>query len=285
MGRRQADPFNIADVMADLDAARGESVVDDILVVSEDEGEGARRMAVEGGPGQLTAPNVPVAAMKSIFPEVRRQEEGKGGRGQPAAVAAGSGDSSVRTGGRGWTGKGGKGQAGTSAARHAKGHQEGKGGKWGGQGRQWPQPQHSFRQPPPGSPPQVSAAVQAEEEKEAHREQAGRYEVLAHVERQRCRHQPPEPGPDTIYRFEMESGRTGSGRQGGAGEVGRGAQRAAQWRGAERRRSGRTVQRSGGGAPRPAGGRAREWEPARWTHRQRGARQGCRKSRRRWGRA
>ena len=51
------------DLMAGLDAGRGESVVDDILVVSEDEGEGARGMAVEGGPGQPTAPNVPAAAM------------------------------------------------------------------------------------------------------------------------------------------------------------------------------------------------------------------------------
>ena len=78
VGRRRADPFNIEDVMAGVDAGRGESIVDDILVVLEDEGEGARRMAVEGGPGQPTAPNVPSAAMKSILPEVRRQEEGKG---------------------------------------------------------------------------------------------------------------------------------------------------------------------------------------------------------------
>ena len=97
VGRRRADPFNIADVMAGVDAGRGESVVDDILVVSEDEGGGARRMAVEAGSGQPTAPNVPAAAMKSILPEVRRQEEGKGGRGQQAASAAGSRDSSVRT--------------------------------------------------------------------------------------------------------------------------------------------------------------------------------------------
>ena len=46
-------------------------------------------------------------------------------------------------------------------------------------------------------------------------EGGARYEALAHVERQRRRHQPLEPGPDTIYRLEMESGRTGSGRQGG----------------------------------------------------------------------
>ena len=120
VGRARADLFNIADVMAGVDARRGESVVDDILLVSADEGEGARRMAVEGDPGQPMAPNVPVAAMKSILPEGRRQEEGKGGRGQPAARAARSGDSSARTGGRGRTGKGGKGQAGTSGGRHAK---------------------------------------------------------------------------------------------------------------------------------------------------------------------
>ena len=57
-------------------------------------------MAVEGGPGQPTAPNVPAAAMKSILPEVRRKEEDQGRRGQPAAGAAESGDSSVRTEGR-----------------------------------------------------------------------------------------------------------------------------------------------------------------------------------------
>ena len=215
VGRRRADPFNIADVMAGVDGWRGESVVDDILVGSEDEGEGARRMPVEGGPGQPTAPNVPAPAMKSILPEVRRQEDGKGGRGQQTASAAGSGDSSVRTGGRGRTGKGGKGQVGTSGATHVKGHQEGKGGKGVGKGHQWPQPQHLFKQPPPGSPPQVSAAVRAEEERESRRQQAARYEALAHVEHQRRRHQPPVPGPDTIYRLEMESGRTGSGRQGG----------------------------------------------------------------------
>ena len=65
VGRRRADPFNIADLMAGVDSGRGESVVNDILVVSEDEGEGARRMAVEGGPRQPTAPNVPAAAMSS----------------------------------------------------------------------------------------------------------------------------------------------------------------------------------------------------------------------------
>ena len=76
--RRWADPFNIADVMEGVDMGRGELVVADILEVSEDEGEGARRMAVEGCPGQPLAPNVPAAAMNSILPEVRRQGEGKG---------------------------------------------------------------------------------------------------------------------------------------------------------------------------------------------------------------
>ena len=173
------------------------------------EAEGVGRMAVDGGPGQPWAPNVPAAAMKSIRPEVRRQEEGKGGRGQLEAGAAGSGDSSVSTGGRGRTGKGGKGQAGTLGAVHAKGHVAGKGGKGSGRGRQWPRPQRSFRQPPPRSPPRVSAAVRAEEEREARRQQVALYEALAHVEHRRSRHQPSEQGPDTIYQLEMELGRPG----------------------------------------------------------------------------
>ena len=213
--RRRADQFNLAE-----SDRQGGSVVDDILVVSEDEGEAARRMAVEGGAGQPAAPNVPAAAMKSILPEVRRKEEGKGRRGQPAAGAAESGDSRVRSGGQGRTGTRGKGQAGASGARHATGHQEQKGGKGGGQGRQRPQPQRSFKQPPPGLPPQVSAAVRAEEEREARRQQAARYEALAHMECQRCRLQPRKPGPDTIYRLEMGSGRAGSGHQGGQEESG-----------------------------------------------------------------
>ena len=133
-----ADPFNVVDVRAGKDMRRREwrsqreSVIADILQVSENEGEGAGRMTVEGGPGQLSAPIVPAAAMKCILPEVRRQEEGKGGRGQLEAGAAGSGDSSVSTGGRGQTGKGGKGQAGTSGAVHAMGHLAGKEGKGSG---------------------------------------------------------------------------------------------------------------------------------------------------------
>ena len=199
------DPFSVGDVRADVEVRRREgrsqreSVIADILEVSEDEGEGAGRMVVEGGPGQPSAPNVPAAAMKSILPEVRRQEEGKGGQGQLAAGATRSGDGSVSTGGKGRTGKKRKGQAGTTGAVHAKGHLAGKGGKGSGWGRQWPQPQHSFRQPPPRSPPGVSAAVRAEEEREARRQQAARYEALAHVEHQRRRGQPPGQGPDTIY--------------------------------------------------------------------------------------
>ena len=169
--RRRADPLNLTE-----SNRQGGSVVNDILVVWEEEREDARRMAVEEGPGQPAAPNVPATAMNSILSGVRRKEDGKGRRGQPAAGAAESGDSSVRTGGQGRTGNVGKGQAGASGARHATGHQEGKGGKGGGQGQQRPQPQRSFKQPPPGSPPQVSAA---EEEREARRQQAARYEATS----------------------------------------------------------------------------------------------------------
>ena len=212
------------------------------LEVSEDEGEGAGRMAVEGGPRQPSAPNVPTAAIKSILPEVLRREEGKGGRGQLQAGAAGSGDSSVCTGGRGRTGKGGKGQVGTSGAVHAKGRLAGKGGKGSGCGRQWQQPQHSFRQPPPRSPPGVSAAVRAEEEREARRQQAARYEALAHVEHQRRRGPPPEQGPDTFYQLEMEPGRMGM--RGGQAEQ---SSAAVQGSGAEQVEAGRGKQGKGAG--------------------------------------
>ena len=243
-----ADPFNVVDVRAGMDMrsrewrSRRESVIADILEVSEDEGEGAGRMAVERGPGQPSASNVLAAAMKSILPEVRRQEEGKGGRGQLEAGAAGSGDSSLSTGGRGRTGKGGKGQAGTSGAVHAKKHLAGKGGKGSGRGRQWPQPQRSFRQPPPGSPPGVSAAVRAEEERQVRRQEAARYEALANVGHQRRRRHPPEQGPDTVYQLEMEPGRTGM--RGGQAEQ---SSAAVQGSGAEQVEAGRGKQGKGAG--------------------------------------
>ena len=236
----RADPFNFAKLMAGVDMRRREwreSVVADILEVSADEENGAGRMAVEGGPGQPSAPHVPAAAMKTILSEVRRREEGKGGQGQPEAGAAGSGDSSVSARGRGRTGTGGK---GTSVAVHAKGHRAGNGGKGSGRGRQWPQPERSFRQSPPGSPPQVSAAVRAEEEREVRRQQAVPY--VEHVECQHRRHPPPEQGPDTIYRLEMEPGRTGSGRQGGL--EGSGGERGGQPSGGMRREVGQAEQSS-----------------------------------------
>ena len=267
----RAAPFNITDVMAGVDMRRREwrdwreSVVADILEVSEDEGGAAGTMAVEGGPGQPSAPNVLAAAMKSMLPEVRRQEEGKGGRGHQEAGAAGSGDSSVSAGGRGRSGKGGKGQAGTSGALHAKGHQAGEGGKGSGRGRQWPQPKRSFMQSPPGSPPQVSAAVRAEEEREVRRQQAARYEALAHMERQRRLRQPPEQGPDTIYRLEMLPGRTGSGRQGGL--EGSGGERSGQPSGGMRREAGQAQQSSaavqGKGSGQVEGGKGTRGKGAR----------------------
>ena len=57
-----ADPFNVVDDEAGVDVRRKEwrsqreSVIADILEVSEDEGEGTGRMAVGGGPGQPSAP-------------------------------------------------------------------------------------------------------------------------------------------------------------------------------------------------------------------------------------
>ena len=153
---------------------------------------------------------------------MRRKTEGRSRRGRAGAGAAEGGASGVRTGGPEQTGKGGKGQLGTSGTRQAARHQEGKGGKGGGQGQQWPQPQHSFKQPPPGSPPQVSAAVRSEEEREAGRQQTARYKALAHMERQRHRRQAPKLGPETIYRQEMASGKGRSERQCGQEGIGGG---------------------------------------------------------------
>ena len=81
--RPRADPLNLAE----RDRLGG-SVVPDIHVVLEDEGEEARRMAVKGGQRPPTAPNVPAAAMKSTLPEVQRKEEDKGRRGRTGAGAA-----------------------------------------------------------------------------------------------------------------------------------------------------------------------------------------------------
>ena len=166
----------------------------------------------------------------------------------------------MSAGGRGRTAKGGKGQAGTSGAVHAKGYLAGEGRKGSGRGRQWPQPQRSVRQSPPGLPPQVSAAVRAEEEREVRRQQAARYDALAHTERQSRRRQHPEQGPDTIYRLEMVPGRTGSGRQGGLeGSVG---ERGGQPSGGMRREAGQAEQSSaavqGKGAGLVEGGKGKQ---------------------------
>ena len=204
-----AEPFNLAE---------SNRLGGLVLVVSEDEGEEARMMAVKGGQRKQTAPNMPAASMKSILPEVQRKEKCKGSEDQQeagqGAGATEGGDSRVRTGGREQTGKGGKQQVGASGTRQEARHQEGKGGKGAGQGRQWPQPQQSFRQLPRGSPAQVSLAVKAEEEREARRQQTAGYEALAHMKRQRRRCQPPKPEPNTIYRLDMGSQRGRSARQG-----------------------------------------------------------------------
>ena len=74
------------------------------------------------------------------------------------------------------------------------------------------------------------------------RQQAAGYEALAQVERQRRRHQPLEPGPDTIYRLEMMSGSTGSGCQGGL--EGSGGEHSGQPSGWMRREGGQAEQSS-----------------------------------------
>ena len=84
--------------------------------------------------------------------------------------------------------------------------------------------------------------VRAEDEWEARRQQAARYEALAHVEHQRRRRQPPGQGPDTIYQLEMEPGRTGM--RGGQAEQ---SSAAVQGSGAEQVEAGRGKQGKGAG--------------------------------------
>ena len=62
------------------------------------------------------------------------------------------------------------------------------------------------------------------------------------MERQRCRHQPPEPGPDTIYGLGMVPERTGSGRQGGL--EGSGGERSEQPSGGIQKEGGQAEQSS-----------------------------------------
>ena len=92
------------------------------------------------------------------------------------------------------------------------------------------------------------------------RRQAARYEALAHVEHQRRRRQPPERGPDTMYRLEIEPGRTGSVRQGGL--EGSGVERSGQPSGGMRRGAGQAEQSSaavqGRGAGQVQGGKGKQ---------------------------
>ena len=90
--------------------------------------------------------------------------------------------------------------------------------------------------------------MRVEEKREARRQQAARYEALAHMQRQRRRHQPLELGPDTIYRLEMGSRRAGSGRQGG--QEGSGEVHSGQPSGGLRREEGQAGQSSAAAAAR-----------------------------------
>ena len=87
-------------------------------------------------------------------------------------------------------------------------------------------------------------------------------------------HGPPAPslrGPEAWAGHHLPAGdgvREGKvGAPGWAGGDRRAGQQPVQRRIAERGRAGSAEQRSSGGAPRPAGGRAREWEPAKRTGR------------------
>ena len=85
------DPFNVVDVRAGMDMRRREwrsqreSVIADILEVSEDEGEGAVRTAVEGGPGQPSA----AGGCHEVHPPGGAESGGRQGR--PRAARGGGG--------------------------------------------------------------------------------------------------------------------------------------------------------------------------------------------------
>ena len=242
----RAEKFNLAE-----SDRPGVSLVADILKVSEEEGEGAGRRVVAGGQRQPAAQKVPPASMKSILPAMQRKEEGKGGQGWPGTGVTGHGGAGGHTEGVGRQGTGGKGQGGASGARRTAEYQGGAGGKGGGQGHQWPRPQQLFRQQPPGSLPQVSAAVRAEEEREARRRQTGRYKALANLEPQRRRRQAPSTEPKTTYQLKMEVGRGGAEKKGkkeGAGGR-RGGQPSGEPQGEEGKagRSGPGTRRGGSG--------------------------------------
>ena len=66
-----ANPYNAAEY-----DRSGMSLVDDILK-AEPEAEVRGRVAVAGGQRQPAAPNVPLAAMKSVLPEVEGENQGQ----------------------------------------------------------------------------------------------------------------------------------------------------------------------------------------------------------------
>ena len=204
------------------------------------------------------------------------KKEGKSWRGRAEAGAAESGDSGLRTGGQGRTGKGGKRAGGGvrgQACDRAPGGERGKRGRTGATVATAPTlvQTAAARVAPTG---QCGAAGGGGE---------GGTPPADGVVRGAGAHgapapSPPSPGAGARHHLPAGDGvrERKVGAPGWTGGVGRGAQRATQWWAAERGRAGRTEQRSSDGAPRPAGGSAREWEPAEWTGMQRGVAQGCR---------
>ena len=85
------------------------------------------------------------------------------------------------------------------------------------------------------------------------------------MEHQRRRRQPPEQGPDTIYRLGMQPERTGSGRQGGLERLG--GEHSGQPSGGMRRGAGQAEQSSaavqGKGAGQVEGGKGKQGRGAR----------------------
>ena len=211
----RADPFNVVDVRAGMDMSKREwrsqreSVVADILAVSEDEGGGGGEDGDGGRPRTAVGPQC-AGGCQEVHPPGSAEAGGRQGRPRAARGGSGMEQRQQRKRRRERADGQGRERAGRDVGDCAR---KGTAGRKGGK-REWTGATVAaaptlFQAVAAKVAPTGSAAVRAEEEREVRRQQAAWYEALSHVEHQRRRRQPPEQGPDTIYHLEMDPGRTG----------------------------------------------------------------------------